>query len=85
MIDLSQVVVLNDDVYGGQIWIRPRCFVAAEDTFSLTYADIDGVTQTANLTIPAATHRGEMILAEMATEDSRAKKILTVTPSGPSV
>jgi len=82
MIDLSQVVVLNDDVYGGQIWIRPRCFVAAEDTFSLTYADIDGVTQTANLTIPAATHRGEMILAEMATEDSRAKKILTVTPSG---
>ncbi len=81
-IDASSVVVLNDDVYGGLVWLRPRCFVAAEDAFSLTYLDMDGQTQTANVTIPAASHRGDMILAEMATEASRAKKILTVTPSG---
>ncbi len=82
MIDASQAVVLNDDVYGGQIWVRPRNFVAAEDTFSLTYLDMDGQAQTADVTIPAATHRGDMVAAEMASEASRAKKILTITPSG---
>ena len=80
--DLSAVQVMNDDVYGGQIWIRPRNFVATQDTFSLTYQDSEGATKTANVTIPAATHRGEMIAAVMFSEASRAKKILTVTPSG---
>jgi uncharacterized phage protein gp47/JayE len=82
IIDADQVVILNDDVYGGQIWVRPRNYVAIEDSFSLTYSDMDGATQTADITIPVTTHRGEMILAEMASESSRAKKILTVTPSG---
>ena len=81
-VDASLVVVSNDDVYGGQVWIRPRSFIGSEDTFSLTYLDMNGQTQTANATVPAATHRGEMILAEMVTESSRAKKVLTVTPSG---
>ena len=82
MVDGSQVVVLNDDVYGGQIWVRPRNYVATEDSFSLTYIDMEGQTKTADVTIPAATHRGDMIQAVMDSEASRAKKILTVTPSG---
>jgi hypothetical protein len=82
MVDGSQAVILNDDVYGGQIWVRPRCFVAAEDAFSLTYTNMTGETETANVTVPAATHRGEMIQAVMEYPASRAKKILMVTPSG---
>lgn len=81
-IDESSVQIFNDDVYGGQIWIRPRCHVAAEDTFSLTYYDIGGLEKTATATVPAGTHRGEMIAATMDSEESRAKKILTVAPSG---
>ena len=80
--NLSASQVMNDDVYGGQIWVRPRNFVAIQDTFSLTYQDSEGATKTANVTIPAATHRGEMIAAAMYNSASRAKKILTVTPSG---
>ncbi|OPY52705.1 MAG: Baseplate J-like protein [Methanosaeta sp. PtaU1.Bin060] len=78
----SSSQVLTDDVYGGLIWARPREFVASEDTFSLTYLDMNGLTKTANITIPAATHRGVMVAAIMDSEDSRAKKILAVTPSG---
>lgn len=80
-IDSTQVVVLNDDVYGGLIWVRPRCYVSAEEALSLTYLDMDGATQTASVTIPAGTHRGVMIAAEMAATSSRAKKILTAPPS----
>ncbi|MGB5101626.1 MAG: baseplate J/gp47 family protein [Methanothrix sp.] len=82
IIDGSQVIVLNDDVYGGQVWVRPRCFVAGGDAFSLTYLDMAAVSKTAGVTIPAGTHRGEMIAATLDSEASRAKKILTVTPSG---
>jgi uncharacterized phage protein gp47/JayE len=82
MVDGNQVIVLNDDVYGGQIWVRPRNYVAIEDSFSLAYIDMEGQTKTADVTIPAATHRGDMILAGMDNEASRAKKILAVTSSG---
>jgi hypothetical protein len=81
MIDAGQVVILNDDVYGGQIWVRPRNYVAIEDSFSLAYIDMEGQTKTADVTIPAATHWGDMIQAVMESVASRAKKILTVTPS----
>jgi hypothetical protein len=76
---LSQV--LTDDVYGGQIWIRTRSFVAAEETLSMTYLDMGEVVQTAAITIPAGTARGVMLPATMATEASRAKKMVTVPTS----
>ncbi len=78
----STVIVSVNDAYGGEIWVRPTVHTGDEDTFSLTYLDMDGATQAANVTIPAGTHRGEMIKATMASAESRAKKILTVTPSG---
>jgi uncharacterized phage protein gp47/JayE len=82
-IDSTQVVVLNDDVYGGMIWIRPRCYISAEEILILTYLDMNGATQTAIATIPAGTHRGVMIAAEMAASSSRAKKIVTA-PTSPA-
>lgn len=80
-IDSTQVVVLDDDVYGGLVWIRPRCYISAEEILNLTYLDMDGATQTAVATIPAGTHRGDMIAATMATSASRAKKILVAPTS----
>jgi hypothetical protein len=74
--------VLLDDVYGGLIWARPREFVAAEDTFTVDYLDMGGQTRTATLIIPAATHRGDMIVAVMEELGDRAKRIVSVTPSG---
>lgn len=82
-IDSTQVIVLDDDVYGGLIWIRPRCYISAEEILSLTYLDMNGATQTATATIPAGTHRGVMVAAVMATSASRAKKILTA-PTSPA-
>ena len=81
-IDGASSQVLMDDVYGGLIWVRPRCFVAAEDTFSLEYLDMVGQTRTSTVTVPAATHRGDMIRANMEALGDRAKKIVSVTPSG---
>jgi hypothetical protein len=81
-IDGSSSQVTNDDVYGGEIWVRPRCYVATEDSFSLTYYDMEGRSRTATVTIPAGTHRGDMIKATLQEESDRAKYILTVTPSG---
>ncbi len=78
----STVIVTVNDTYGGEIWVRPTVHTGDEDTFSMTYLDMTGATQTANVTIPAGTHRGTMIKATMASEGSRAKKILTVTASG---
>lgn len=77
----ASVTVLNDDVYGGLIFVRPRDFIAAEEILDLTYLDMNGTSQDATATIPAGTHRGEMIAAEMVSSDSRAKKILTAPPS----
>ncbi len=74
--------VLLDDVYGGIIWARPRTFVATEDTFTVDYLDMAGQTRTATITIPAATHRGDMIPAVMDALGDRAKRIASVTPSG---
>jgi len=45
-IDGSTVTILNDDVYGGLIWVRPRNHIASEEVVSLTYLDMLGVTQT---------------------------------------
>ncbi len=81
-IDGASSQVLMDDVYGGLVWVRPRCFVAEEDTFSLQYLNMESQTRTATVTIPAATHRGEMIQAVMQVPGDRAKKIISVTPSG---
>jgi hypothetical protein len=82
-IDSTQVIVLNDDVYGGLIWVRPRCYISAEEVLTFTYLDMDGATQTAVATIPAGTHRGDMIAATMVTNASRAKKIITA-PTSPA-
>jgi DUF971 family protein len=81
-IDGASSQVLMDDVYGGLIWIRPGCFVAAQDNFSLQYEDMESQARTATVTIPAATHRGNMIQATMQAPGDRAKKIISVTPSG---
>ncbi len=78
----ATAIVTVNDAYGGKIWVRPRVHIGTEDTFSMTYLDMDGATQTATVTIQAGTHCGEMIAAEMVSAGSRAKKILTVTPSG---
>ena len=78
----ATAVVTTNDAYGGTIWVRPRVHIGAEDTFTMTYLDMDGATQTASITIPAGTHCGDMVAATMVSEASRAKKILTVTPSG---
>jgi len=80
-IDGARVTVLNDDVYGGLIWVRPRNFIASEEVVNLTYLDMNGTSQAATATIPAGTHRGEMIAAAMVNSDSRGKKILTADPS----
>jgi hypothetical protein len=82
-IDGSLVVVPSDDVYGGLIWVRPRCFISAEEVLTLTYVDMDGAAQTATATIPAGTHRGDMIAAEMVSGDSRARQIVTA-PTSPA-
>jgi hypothetical protein len=82
-IDSTQVIVLNDDVYGGLIWVRPRCYISAEEVLTFTYIDMDGATQTAIATIPAGMHRGDMIAAVMASGSSRAKKIITA-PTSPA-
>jgi hypothetical protein len=79
----TQVVVLNDDVYGGLIWVRPRCYISAEEVLTFTYTDMNRTTQTAIATIPAGTHRGDMIAAGMASGSSRAKKIITA-PTSPA-
>lgn len=81
-IDGAAAVVTTNDCYGGLIFVRPRCHIAVEDTFSLTYYDMTSTPQTANVTIPAGTHRGEMVAATMLNAASRAKRIETVTPSG---
>lgn len=81
-IDGNTVVILPDDTYGGKIWIRPRCHVLSEDSFSLTYQDTDGAEKTATVTVPAGTHRGTMVAATMFSSDSRGKQILAVDPSG---
>jgi uncharacterized phage protein gp47/JayE len=82
-IDSTQVVVLEDDVYGGLVWVRPRWHISAEEVLAFEYLDMEEVSQTAVATIPAGTHRGVMIAAEMASEASRAKKILTA-PTSPA-
>lgn len=81
-IDGASSVVTTNDCYGGLIFVRPRNHVAAEDTFSLTYYDMTLTSETATVTIPAGTHRGDMVAAVMSSPTSRAKRIETVTPSG---
>lgn len=78
----ATAIVTVNDAYGGRIWVRPRIHIGTEDTFTMTYLDMDGVSQDASVTIPEGTHCGQMIEADMVSAGSRAKKILTVTPSG---
>lgn len=80
-IDGDQVVVLSDDVYGALIWARPRCFISAEEVLTITYLNMSGVEKEATVTVPAGTHRGEMVAATMNTPSSRAKRILEVSGS----
>lgn len=81
--DAMTVVVLEDDVYGGQVWVRPRNFVKLGDYFTFTYRDMTNQEQTGIATIPPATHRGAMIQVVLQSPSDRAKKILGVDqPSG---
>lgn len=85
-IDGDDVVVLSDDVYGALIWVRPRCFISADEALTVTYLNTSGVEKVATVTVPAGTHRGEMIATTMDTPSSRAKRVLeaSASPSGNS-
>jgi len=78
----NAVYLTNNDAYGGLIWVRPRQHITEEDSFSITYLDFNGLEQEASVTIEAGTHCGEMIKATMVDAQSRAKKIIDVSPSG---
>lgn len=81
-VDAGDVVILEDDVYGGMVWVRPRNFVKLGDFFTFTYRDMANQVLTGTITIPPATHRGAMVRAVLNDDDdSRAKKILAVSPS----
>ena len=82
-IDSTTVVVLEDDVYGGLIWVRPKDYISAQEVLTFTYLDMEENEQTAVATIPAGTRRGVMVAAVMASESSRAKLILTA-PTSPA-
>ncbi|OPY54694.1 MAG: Baseplate J-like protein [Methanosaeta sp. PtaU1.Bin060] len=79
------VTILEDDVYGGYVWVRPRDFVPEGDTLYFTYMDMFGHTRDGSCIIPPATHRGVMIQASLEESIDRAKKILSVTPSGSQI
>jgi len=81
-VDAGEVVILEDDVYGGMVWVRPRNFVKLGDFFTFTYRDMANQVLTGTITIPPATHRGAMVRAVLNDDDdSRAKKILAVSSS----
>lgn len=80
-VDAGTVVILEDDVYGGMVWVRPRNFVKLGDYFTFAYRDMANQVLTGSATIPPATHRGAMIQAALQSPSDRAKKILQVTPS----
>jgi len=80
-IDADNATLLTDDVYGGQIWFRPRNHIQSEEILAGTYLDMDNATQSFSVTIPAGTHRGDMVMATLATPNSRAKKLITIPTS----
>lgn len=75
------VTILEDDVYGGLVWVRPRDFVPQGDILYFTYLDMFSHTRDGLCIVPPATHRGVMIQATLEEPTDRAKKILSVTPS----
>ncbi len=80
-VDGQAVAILEDDVYGGLVWVRPRNHITVQDGFTFTYTNMEQATRTGTVTIPAGTHRGVMIQASLEAPTDRVKRILSVTPS----
>ena len=80
-VDGQSAAILEDDVYGGLVWVRPRNHIMAQDGFTFTYMNMEQATRTGTATVPAGTHRGVMVQASPEAPTDRVKKILSVTPS----
>jgi uncharacterized phage protein gp47/JayE len=70
------------DSFGGEVYFRARDFITAEEEIEFNYKIASGQTKVGTVTIPAGTHRGQMVKAELENEEDRAVSIPVFTYEG---
>jgi uncharacterized phage protein gp47/JayE len=72
----------SGDSFGGEVYFRAREFISAEEEIEFSYRIASGQTKVGTATIPAGTHRGQMVKAELDNKEDRAVSITTFTYEG---
>jgi uncharacterized phage protein gp47/JayE len=70
------------DSFGGEVYFRAHEFISAEEEIEFNYKIASGQTKVGTATIPAGTHRGQMVKAELGMGEDRAVTIPTFTYEG---
>ena len=70
------------DCAGGFVWVRPKDFISASETFNVDYLIFGDTKKTGTVTIPIGTHRGDMIAVVLEDEMDRAISVPQKTFTG---